>query len=545
MALALAARPELSLHVVHDERVAAFVALGLGLDGVPAVLLCTSGTAAANLHPAVVEAGLSEVPMVVLTADRPPELRGVGAPQTIDQIELFGRSVRWFHDAPVPDESDPASWRPLAQRVFATAGSGPVHLNLPFREPLLGEVGELPEPIGPPLPVPRGIAMSGPVPPSSTVSAGVIIAGGRHGVDPFAIETTRQASRLADTGRPAVGLPRRRARRLDLRLDLAPSRVRPGTRARDRRAVRASTRLEGPHAMGRGVAAPPSSRSADQAWSILITTSPGSAASTTWRRSRAPRTLRGWRVGGAPTSVPTPPSPNSCRGTQLTEPGVARTLANWLPDDAELVVASSMPVRDLEWFGGARARAHANRGANGIDGVVSTALGRALTGRTTVVWVGDIAFVHDSNALVGSRRTRRRPADRRRRQRRRWDLLVPAAGRRASRRPVRAVVRHPPRHRHRGARRRPSRSRGHRRRRRRAVQGARPSRAVGDSGRHRPRRERSSPRRAQQRGRGGARLMEGLAWLSRRQMDGGVDQIELPERCARCTLVVRQARDRA
>ncbi len=79
---------------------------------------------------------------------------------------------------------------------------------------------------------------------------------------------------------------------------------------------------------------------------------------------------------------------------------MARTLANWLPDDAELVVASSMPVRDLEWFGGARARAHANRGANGIDGVVSTALGRALTGRTTVVWVGDIAFVHDSNALV-------------------------------------------------------------------------------------------------------------------------------------------------
>ncbi len=127
--------------------------------------------------------------MVVLTADRPPELRGVGTPQTIDQIELFGRSVRWFHDAPVPDESDPTSWRPLAQRVFATAGSGPVHLNLPFREPLLGEVGELPEPIGPPLPVPRGIAMSGPVPPEFDRQRGVIIVGGRHGVDPFAIET--------------------------------------------------------------------------------------------------------------------------------------------------------------------------------------------------------------------------------------------------------------------------------------------------------------------------------------------------------------------
>ncbi len=84
----------------------------------------------------------------------------------------------------------------------------------------------------------------------------------------------------------------------------------------------------------------------------------------------------------------------------LTEPGVARTVAANLPSDAELTVASSMPIRDLEWFGGPRARAHANRGANGIDGVVSTALGRALAGRTSVVLIGDLAFVHDSNALV-------------------------------------------------------------------------------------------------------------------------------------------------
>ena len=103
MAVALATRDDLAVHVVHDERAAAFVALGLGLDGVPAVLLCTSGTAAANFHPAVVEAGLSDVPMLVVTADRPPELREVGAAQTIDQTGLFGRSVRWFHDPGVPD----------------------------------------------------------------------------------------------------------------------------------------------------------------------------------------------------------------------------------------------------------------------------------------------------------------------------------------------------------------------------------------------------------------------------------------------------------
>ena len=188
MALALAARNELAVHVVHDERVAAFVALGLGLDGLPALLLCTSGTATANFHPAVVEAGLSDAPLIVLTADRPPELRGVGAPQTIDQIELYGRSVRWFHDAQPPDAADPTGWRPLAQRVFSTATHGPVHLNLPFREPLIGEVGEVPSQIGPPLPVPRGIATSGSVPSELDLQRGVIVAGGRHGREVGEIE---------------------------------------------------------------------------------------------------------------------------------------------------------------------------------------------------------------------------------------------------------------------------------------------------------------------------------------------------------------------
>ena len=111
MALALAERSEVQLHVVHDERSAAFMALGIGSvrelpEHGPALLLCTSGTAAANFSPAVVEAGLSEVPLIVLTADRPEELRGVGAPQTIDQIELFGHHVRWFTDAAVADAAE-------------------------------------------------------------------------------------------------------------------------------------------------------------------------------------------------------------------------------------------------------------------------------------------------------------------------------------------------------------------------------------------------------------------------------------------------------
>ena len=144
MALALTARPDVRVHVVHDERAAAFVALGLGLGGTPAVLLCTSGTAAANFHPAVVEAGLSDVPMIVITADRPPELRDVGAPQTIDQTHLFGRSVRWFHDPGVADAATSTTWRSLAARARVAARTGPVHLNLPFREPLVGRPGALP-----------------------------------------------------------------------------------------------------------------------------------------------------------------------------------------------------------------------------------------------------------------------------------------------------------------------------------------------------------------------------------------------------------------
>src|SRR4051812_30889574 len=147
MALALAARRDLRTHLFHDERSASFAALGIGLGGVPAIVLCTSGTAAAHFHAAVVEAHQSAVPMLVCTADRPPELRDVGAPQTIDQTKLYGSAVRWFHDPGVADWATRRSWRALAAHAFTKATAswpGAVHLNLPFREPLLGTAGDLP-----------------------------------------------------------------------------------------------------------------------------------------------------------------------------------------------------------------------------------------------------------------------------------------------------------------------------------------------------------------------------------------------------------------
>ncbi|MBA3606443.1 MAG: 2-succinyl-5-enolpyruvyl-6-hydroxy-3-cyclohexene-1-carboxylic-acid synthase [Acidimicrobiia bacterium] len=211
MALALVARGEMAVHVVHDERAAGFVALGLGLDGIPAALLCTSGTAAANLHPAVVEAGLSDVPMLVLTADRPAELRDVGAPQTIDQIHLYGRSVRWFHDAAVPDADAVGSWRSLARRAFDAARTGPVHLNLPFREPLVGQPGPLP---------PRLAAghRDGWTAETATERRsltelapfdrprGVILAGGRSGVAPDCVVRLAAATQWPVLADPTSGL---------------------------------------------------------------------------------------------------------------------------------------------------------------------------------------------------------------------------------------------------------------------------------------------------------------------------------------------------
>jgi 2-succinyl-5-enolpyruvyl-6-hydroxy-3-cyclohexene-1-carboxylate synthase len=148
LALALAARTELAVHVFHDERSASFAALGLGRStGVPAVVICTSGTAAAQFHAAVAEADLDEVPLIVCTADRPPELRDVLAPQAIDQNRLYGSMTRWFVDPGVPDAAMRGAWRSIARRAAWTAAGerpGPVHLNLPFREPLVGDVGALP-----------------------------------------------------------------------------------------------------------------------------------------------------------------------------------------------------------------------------------------------------------------------------------------------------------------------------------------------------------------------------------------------------------------
>jgi 2-succinyl-5-enolpyruvyl-6-hydroxy-3-cyclohexene-1-carboxylate synthase len=408
MAVALASNEGLAVHVVHDERVAAFVALGIGLDGVPAVVLCTSGTAAANFHPAVVEAGLSDVPMLVVTSDRPPELRDVGAPQTIDQTHLFSRSVRWFHDPGVPDAAGSATWRSLAFRATNAARHGPVHLNVPFREPLTGQPGELPAATrrGPACP-----EVASGAPTSSGIGfvardvidrqRGVIVAGGRSGVP------AAQIAELADaTGWPVLADPTSGARSLPAAVTTFDALLRHREFA-DAHAPDVVVRIGRPPASrvlaewiarstcivvqvgGPGVIDPGHDVAAVCGIDDLggLRGASGTTWAARWRHAET-RALHAIEMALAADE-------------SLTEPGVAHVVATSLPDGVGLVVASSMPVRDLEWFGGPQANAHANRGANGIDGVVSTALGRALAGTPTVALVGDIAFVHDSNALVG------------------------------------------------------------------------------------------------------------------------------------------------
>jgi 2-succinyl-5-enolpyruvyl-6-hydroxy-3-cyclohexene-1-carboxylate synthase len=410
MAIALTARSEMTVHVVHDERVAAFATLGLGLESrpgvraTPALLLCTSGTAAANFAPAVVEAGLSEVPMIVLTADRPKELRGVGAPQTIDQVELYGGHVTWFHDAGAAEASAAGEWRQLAATAWGRAAAGPIQLNLQFREPLVGTPCMLPDPIEPVIesaaPEPTDL-----VPDRFDTERGVILVGGRHGVDERKILELH-----GRTAWPIIADPTSGLRHLStvttidalLRDDSFANEWRPDTIVRIGRPSTSKVLGQwtaGPEVTLIQVGGPgriDPARNVDAVCSIddLLAVELTGATGSTW--------LRDWHVTDERAEHAL--VDRFASASTLSEPAVARTLAEHLPPGAQLTVSSSMPIRDLEWFGGRAASAHSNRGANGIDGVVSTALGRALAlpagTSPEFVLIGDLAFVHDSNALV-------------------------------------------------------------------------------------------------------------------------------------------------
>jgi 2-succinyl-5-enolpyruvyl-6-hydroxy-3-cyclohexene-1-carboxylate synthase len=413
----------LRLHVRIDERSASFTALGLAkASRRPVAVLCTSGTAAANFHPAVIEAGESGVPLLVLTADRPPELRATGASQTIDQVKLYGGAVRWFADAGVPEARPGAVgyWRSLACQAWAHAAGdagafpGPVHVNLPFRDPLVpdGDAGGWPEPLdgrpdglpwtrftrpgagAQPLELPwaeRGIVVCGdgdydaaPLLRIAERARWPVLAepssGARHGPNALAGYQYLLASKafmaahrpevIVSAGRP--GLSRPQSALLAL--------------ARTGEPVRHVAITQGP-----GHWADPQRAATDVAAAVRLTGVPGTPGDwlAEWRRAdeAALRAAQAVLDGAGP----------------LSEPWLAWELAKTLPEQALLWVGSSMPVRDIDVTMAPRAdvRVLASRGASGIDGTVSSAIGAALThGGPAFALIGDLAFLHDVTGLA-------------------------------------------------------------------------------------------------------------------------------------------------
>ena len=423
------------LHVRIDERSAAFTALGLAkASRRPVAVLCTSGTAAANFHPAVIEAGESGVPLLVLTADRPPELRGIGANQAIDQIKLYGGAVRWFCEAGLP-ESRPGMagyWRSLACQAWAHAAgragglAGPVHLNLPFREPLVpSDAGgeEWPEPLdGRPDGQPWTRFHDRGVPGGELelpwTERGVVICGDGDYDAPALVELAERA------GWPVLAEPSSGARRGPNALSayqyllaspefvqahrpgLIVSAGRPGlSRAQLAFLGAGSARRHVVVAQGPGHWADPQRAATDVASALRLTGTPGSHDSRGSRDSRDSRRdgtwLDAWRRAddAARRAVDAVLDDDE----NLTEPRLARDLANALPDGALLWSGSSQPVRDIDLGLSPRAdlRVLASRGTSGIDGTTSSAIGAALAhGGPAFALIGDLAFLHDAAGLA-------------------------------------------------------------------------------------------------------------------------------------------------
>jgi 2-succinyl-5-enolpyruvyl-6-hydroxy-3-cyclohexene-1-carboxylate synthase len=415
LALAIAARPEVRVHVRLDERGAGFFALGAAAaSGRPAVVCVTSGTAAAELHPAVVEAHHARVPLVVCTADRPPELHGVGAAQTIEQRDLFPGVLRWRADPGVAVEATAWSWRSLGARAVAEAvdgpmGPGPVHLNLAFREPLVGEPGGLPPGRPDGAPAHRVAAHGGVVEPWTWPGAnGVLLAGAGCGPRDAVLGLAEHL------GWPVLADPRSGCRvahghvvaAADAIARHAPSALRPDVVVR----LGASWASKALPAYLDGSAevlvVDPWWRwdDADRRASVVHRAEPAAWLAAA-RRAAPPRPSPGWLGGWQDAERAAQKAIDAVLGDEdLTEPSLARRVFRELPRDATLVVSSSMPVRDLEWFAPTRPdppAVLANRGANGIDGVCATALGAAaaLDG-PVVAMVGDLAFFHDLSSLV-------------------------------------------------------------------------------------------------------------------------------------------------
>ncbi|WP_433628013.1 2-succinyl-5-enolpyruvyl-6-hydroxy-3-cyclohexene-1-carboxylic-acid synthase [Halomicrococcus sp. NG-SE-24] len=446
LTVAFAEHDDVTVFSHLDERSAAFFALGRGKrTGRPTPVVCTSGTAAANFHPAVIEANQARVPLLVFTADRPPELRDSGANQTVDQEKLYGDAVRWYADIPEP-EAEPRKLRSLrttaARAIAESTGTpaGPVHLNFPFRKPLeptevpgdvLADLAER-DPLaaegrdGPFVAVTRGEPelderdLATVADALSAADRGLLVAGPADAAsaDGAATPTRDALAALADaTGFPVLADPlsghrfghgdersvaggydaylapgvtdewpdpevvvrfgasptskplRRYLERVDARQFL----VDPAGEWREATFTASDLVVADPTRFAREVAAAVDSRGSDD-----------------WRERFERAESSHWEV--------------VAESGAYFEGAVVGAVADLLPDPATLFVSNSMPVRDLDRFARPRSAdvtALGNRGASGIDGITSTALGAgSATDDPLVVVTGDLAYYHDMNGLL-------------------------------------------------------------------------------------------------------------------------------------------------
>jgi len=442
LAHACATTEGLRVWSVIDERSAGFFALGLAKQSrVPVVLVATSGTAGAHFYPAIIEASLSQVPLVVLTADRPLELQGWGAAQTVPQARYFGEFARWFVDLGIPEVHEGALMhlRATASRAMAMAARAPrgaVHLNVPMRDPLYPTPGELEvnhltalaREGRPGRPLTRIVpAVRQPDPRVledireriRTTERGLIVCGPRDENDGFAEAITSLAEA---TGYPVLAEATSQAR-----FGGGPFTVSLYDAMLRHEAFAQAHRPELVLRFGGGLTA-----RGPQAWldgsgaEVVLFSDEGALFDPMHRASRVvegsavaacealgqglSRGLGPWARSFLWAEQWTRAALESAfsEDATLTEMRLAHDVVGALPDGANLFVSSSMPIRDVDAFAPSmsrRLRVLANRGANGIDGIVSSALGMAAaSGRPTVLLTGDLAMLHDVGGLLTARR---------------------------------------------------------------------------------------------------------------------------------------------
>lgn len=400
---------------VHlDERSAGFWALGRArATRRPVALVCTSGTAAANYLPAVIEAHYSPTPLIVITADRPPELRDRGAGQTIEQPGIYGRHVRWWADLPVAGEADPAWFAATAARAVRAAtgpSPGPVHLNWPFREPLEPTVATAPGRT-------TAIRLQTSVPSAASplidevaeLERGLVVAGPMTD-DHF--ETVSAFCRV--TGWPLLAEPLSQLRQPgDGMVTTAHHDHLLRTPWADQMVPDVVIRVGGPMTCKplrlwlerhrpRHVLIDPAVDWTDASTTVtdVISGTP-ELLGRTIRGNGASDWAQAWAAADrAAVSV----ADAILDSEELLEAGIARGLGRWLPSGSAAYVSNSMPVRDVDTFVRPRSglRWFGNRGASGIDGVVSSAGGVASTGAPTTLYIGDLALLHDIGGLLAA-----------------------------------------------------------------------------------------------------------------------------------------------